>query len=301
MEGGGDQLWSNNKDLLKDIQLLGWHLGCASQIIPEKTGGAYIEFESSYDLKSALSFDYFSDDDKSESDPTSASFLRIQVMDKWNASPKHSIKIKGFQSTKDISLQNIKEFAKSKQITLPEYYFYYKLKSKTIEGSGPTYTIAVHSPLHRFDSVGIISKNTCADIIKTVMVRVNNWIRSNNLQDEIKILITMHDELVYEMPENRLIDFIPSINNIMCLTDVLQGSLGWPIPLTVDAEYGDTWHTTEDFFKEHPELRTIDKPITFKKSTQLFIPPKSLPKATEEVPKASLDQTVWKIFPRKGF
>lgn len=132
-----------------------------------------------------------------------------------------------------------------------------------------TYTLSVHSPLHRFDSAGIISKNSCADIMKIVMVRISNWIKSNNLEDEIKMLITMHDEIVFEMPENKLEEYIPQINDLMGLKDVLQDNLGWSVPLTIDAEYGDSWHVDHDFFKEHPELKNAKANIQFHSNTQV--------------------------------
>lgn len=111
-------------------------------------------------------------------------------------------------------------------------------------------------------------QGVCADIMKTVMVRVSAWIKANNLQDEIKILLTMHDELVFEMPENKLKEYIPPLNNIMCLKDILQDILHWPVPLTVDAEYGDTWHVTNNFFEEYPELRDTKETVEFHASTQ---------------------------------
>jgi hypothetical protein len=122
--------------------------------------------------------------------------------------------------------------------------------------------------------------------MKTVMVRVSNWIRSNNLEDEIKILITMHDELVFEMPSDKLMDYIPPLNNIMGLKDILQDILKWPVPLTVDAEYGDSWHVDHNFFKEHPDLKSYDKPIIFKGLTQVTEAPIS-----DTVPVSAVEQT----------
>jgi DNA polymerase I len=113
-------------------------------------------------------------------------------------------------------------------------------------------------------ATNFLVQGSSADIIKTVMVRVSNWIKANHLEDEIKLLITMHDELVFEMPSEKLHLYIPPINDIMCLRDILQGPvLKWPVPLTVDAEYGDSWHVTNDFFKEHPELRNNSAQIMF--------------------------------------
>lgn len=118
-------------------------------------------------------------------------------------------------------------------------------------------------------ATNFLVQGACADIMKVVMVRIASWIKENNLENEIKILLTMHDELVFEMPENKLELYIPQLNNIMCLSDILQGTFKWPVPLTVDAEYGDTWHVDHDFFKEKPELKNSPV-IEFHQPTQVI-------------------------------
>lgn len=121
-----------------------------------------------------------------------------------------------------------------------------------------------------------------ADIMKTAMVRVYNWIHREGLQEDIKILITMHDEIVYEIREDKLMDFVPKLNRIMALEDIFQGKLKWPIPLTLDAEYGDTWYPDNDFFKEHPELRDAGGDVSFHTSSQIVDEsPKDTPQEPE--------------------
>jgi len=88
-----------------------------------------------------------------------------------------------------------------------------------------------------------------ADIIKLALYRVWKWINKNGYQNDIKILLPVHDEIVYEMREDKLDFLIPEIVNIMQLRDVTD-RLGWEVPLVVDAEYGKTWKVEHDFFKE---------------------------------------------------
>jgi DNA polymerase-1 len=126
-------------------------------------------------------------------------------------------------------------------------------------------------------------QGVCADIMKTVLVRLYNWIHTHNLQDEIKMLITMHDEIVFEIPENKLAEYIPTLNSIMCLADILQGILKWPVPLITDAEYGDSWHVDHDFFEEHPELKKIDDIQFYQTAPQTAVPVPATP--IEEIPK----------------
>lgn len=128
-------------------------------------------------------------------------------------------------------------------------------------------------------ATNFLVQGACADIMKVVMVRIASWIKENNLDNEIKILLTMHDELVFEMPENKLELYVPQLNNIMCLSDILQGTFKWPVPLTVDAEYGDTWHVDHDLFKEKPELKNSPV-IEFHQPTQVV--EKEIPATTPE-------------------
>lgn len=92
-------------------------------------------------------------------------------------------------------------------------------------------------------------QGTGADIIKLALYRVWKWIHKNGYQDDVKILLPVHDEIVYEMREDKLDFLIPEIVNIMQLKDVTE-RMGWEVPLVVDAEYGKTWRVEHDFFKE---------------------------------------------------
>ena len=129
-------------------------------------------------------------------------------------------------------------------------------------------------------------QGSCADIMKTAMVRVYNWIMSNGLQNDIRMLITMHDELVYEIREDKLSEYIPQLNKIMILEDILQGILKWPVPLALDAEYGDSWHVDKDFFKEHPELLKTEAINFGQAESRVVINPDSPPTVKDAVPVA---------------
>jgi hypothetical protein len=141
-------------------------------------------------------------------------------------------------------------------------------------------------------AVNFLIQGGCADIMKTVMVRIANWIVSNNLHDEIKILITMHDELVFEINEDKLEAYIPKLNNLMSFRDALQGMLKWPVPLTIDAKYGNSWRATNNFFKEHPELEKIED-IKFLSPTQVVEPTIKIPEEpVTSVPLAEAPEAV---------
>jgi len=98
-------------------------------------------------------------------------------------------------------------------------------------------------------SINSAIQGSAADIIKLALYRVWKWIHKNGYQDDVKILLPVHDEIVFEMKEDKLDFLIPEIVNIMQLRDVTD-RLGWEVPMVVDAEYGKTWKVEHDFFKE---------------------------------------------------
>lgn len=145
---------------------------------------------------------------------------------------------------------------------MPEQvYYHYKLKRKTvIDDKDHTYTLSVHSYLHRFDSFGIISKNTGADIIKIALWRVYRWIKDNGLENDVKILLPVHDEILYEVREDKMDMIIPELCRLMKIRDVTD-KLKWEVPLEVDAEYGDSFHVNHDYWKEM-KARMKEAPVS---------------------------------------
>jgi len=120
-------------------------------------------------------------------------------------------------------------------------------------------------------AVNFLVQGAGADIMKTAMIRCQNWINKEGLEDVIKLLITMHDEIVFEMPEDNMFEYIPQLNSIMKLEDILHSPkmLNWSVPLKLDAEYGHSWHVDHNFFKEYPELEASADPVEFRKQSQI--------------------------------
>lgn len=104
-----------------------------------------------------------------------------------------------------------------------------------------------------------------ADIIKIALHRVSKWIRENGLNDQIRILLPIHDEIVFEIANDGTEEgeaafgrYIEEISEIMKVDDVITG-LQWPIHLEVDAEYGDSLSITNDYFKEKEAAKKNEK------------------------------------------
>lgn len=107
-----------------------------------------------------------------------------------------------------------------------------------------------------------------ADIIKIALHRVSKWIRENGLNDKIRVLMPIHDEIVFEIANDGTEEgvaafgrYIEEISEIMKIDDVIN-SLQWPIHLEVDAEYGDSLSITNDYFKEKKAEKEAEKEPT---------------------------------------
>ncbi|AUZ79409.1 DNA polymerase I [Aeromonas caviae] len=77
-------------------------------------------------------------------------------------------------------------------------------------------------------------QGTAADIIKRAMINVDGWIRG--IEDEsIRMLMQVHDELVFEIREEKLEEYIALIKEKM------SGAAELYVPLVVEAGTGDNW------------------------------------------------------------
>lgn len=76
-------------------------------------------------------------------------------------------------------------------------------------------------------------QGSAADIIKLAMINIETWIRENKLP--VKMIMQVHDELVFEVDENHLDDIIVGIKERM--SNVVQ----LKVPLVVSVGVGDNW------------------------------------------------------------
>ncbi|WP_265463366.1 DNA polymerase I [Aeromonas salmonicida] len=77
-------------------------------------------------------------------------------------------------------------------------------------------------------------QGTAADIIKRAMINVDGWIRG--IEDEsIRMLMQVHDELVFEIREEKLEEYTAIIKEKMSAAAELH------VPLLVEAGTGDNW------------------------------------------------------------
>ncbi|KZN63044.1 DNA polymerase I [Pseudoalteromonas luteoviolacea CPMOR-1] len=77
-------------------------------------------------------------------------------------------------------------------------------------------------------------QGTAADIIKKAMIKVHQWLQAHS-QDEIKLLMQVHDELVFEIKADKVVEFSEHICQLMSEAAKLD------VPLVVEADHGENW------------------------------------------------------------
>ena len=77
-------------------------------------------------------------------------------------------------------------------------------------------------------------QGTAADILKMAMIKLQERIDEMNLNT--KILVQVHDELVFDVPKTEVEIVVPVIK------DVMENIYQLQVPLKVDIEYGKTWY-----------------------------------------------------------
>ncbi len=82
-------------------------------------------------------------------------------------------------------------------------------------------------------------QGTAADIIKLAMVRIDEYITKNKLHDRVRMVLQVHDELVFEIRDDAL-NTTAAIEQIM--ENVLSAEQNAHVPLLVDVSVGANWY-----------------------------------------------------------
>ena len=76
-------------------------------------------------------------------------------------------------------------------------------------------------------------QGTAADMIKIAMIKIYDLLSSSNF--ETKMLLQVHDELVFDLYPKEQDSLIPKIENIM------QNSIIMNVPIVVQSGVGSNW------------------------------------------------------------
>lgn len=87
-------------------------------------------------------------------------------------------------------------------------------------------------------------QGTGADITKIAMIEVDRFIKSKDLEKDVRLLLQVHDELVYEVKEHIVESVAPEIKKIM--QNVIDPKETSGVTLAANASFGDNWVETEE-------------------------------------------------------
>jgi len=79
-------------------------------------------------------------------------------------------------------------------------------------------------------------QGSAADIIKLAMVKVADELAARELKT--KMVLQVHDELIFDVPKEELDDIIPLVKEAM------EGAMRLKVPLVVDVKVGPNWYDT---------------------------------------------------------
>lgn len=77
-------------------------------------------------------------------------------------------------------------------------------------------------------------QGTAADVIKMAMIKVDDWI-AKNASDDVTMMMQVHDELVFEIKEDKIDDYVSTIKTLMESAATLN------VPLDVEVGIGENW------------------------------------------------------------
>ena len=85
-------------------------------------------------------------------------------------------------------------------------------------------------------------QGTAADLIKLAMIDVDQWLAAS--APEVRMIMQVHDELVFEGPTQRLRDLSDALAARMCA--IKPPSVDFAVPLIAEWGIGDNWNAAHD-------------------------------------------------------
>ena len=88
-------------------------------------------------------------------------------------------------------------------------------------------------------------QGTEGDILRIAMIEVQEYIEKNKLEKDVRMLLQVHDELVFEVKKSKCKEVIPKLQEIM--QNVFGKHDTKEVPILVDVKVGDNWRELKDW------------------------------------------------------
>lgn len=89
-------------------------------------------------------------------------------------------------------------------------------------------------------------QGTAADIMRIAMIEVQEFLQKGKYGDDARMLLQVHDELVFEIKEDLIDKVVPGIEKIMEQVLKEKGKDDHGVPLLADVKVGDNWLDMEN-------------------------------------------------------
>jgi DNA polymerase-1 len=133
-------------------------------------------------------------------------------------------------------LEETKAYARKHGYT--ETYFGRKRYFPGINSSAPfiraqAERMAINAPI----------QGTEGDIVRIAMVRIYEYLKKEKLTDSVKMILQVHDELVFEIKEGKVKEVVPRLKEIM--EGVMSEKETKSVPIATEVKVGDNWEEME--------------------------------------------------------
>jgi DNA polymerase-1 len=129
-------------------------------------------------------------------------------------------------------LEETKEFAKKNGFTKTFYgrkRFFDGIQSKLPFIRAQAERMAINAPI----------QGTSADMIKIAMIKIDEFLKKENLKHKIKLVLQIHDEIIFEV-EDGVVDFVKN-NFPKIMESIMNKEESHGVPILTDCEIGVSW------------------------------------------------------------
>jgi DNA polymerase-1 len=83
-------------------------------------------------------------------------------------------------------------------------------------------------------------QGTAADIIRIAMVHIHTYLKKENLTEVVHMMLQVHDELVFEIQDERVSEIVPTLKQ--CMENVLPLTETGGVPMLAEVKVGKNWN-----------------------------------------------------------
>lgn len=168
-------------------------------------------------------------------------FNKLKIREPWRLTASQQVIVSRLRHGRTTSVYTLREICEASRTPVPLMYVSRALVSKRALGvTETTYTLSVDHPLHRFDSEGVISKNSGAHQTKKALVDLD--------EAGFPLQLTVHDEFGYSGDSE---EEARQMAQITCDAVVIR------VPFRCDIEAGDNYGDLKKLFTVSSKHTTL--------------------------------------------